>query len=413
MQARITKNFIKALPADNKPFEVVDTDIKGFLLRVQPTGRKIFYFSYRNMAGKRQRIKIGVLGNVSLTQARDVSEKYAGDVAYGKDPQAHKKKTKVEAAQAEERTLGAFLENQYKPWVLANRKSGQATLERLQANFDHLMHLPLHGVGVSVVEQWRTLKLKAGRKPSTINRSVVSLRAVLSKAVEWEQVEEHPLSKLKRLHEDSHPNARYLSEEEEKRLLVALAQRDNEIKDARKSANEHRAERDYPLLPDLSRLRYADRVEPMVLLALKTGLRRGELFGLRWSDIHLDKNYLTVRGDISKSQRTRHLPLSPTAYKVLEAWKLQCPEPDGLVFPGATGKPLSNMKSSWRTVLEKAGIERFRWHDMRHDFASKLVMKGVPLNTVRELCGHADMATTLRYAHLAPDHKADAIALLG
>jgi site-specific recombinase XerD len=64
-------------------------------------------------------------------------------------------------------------------------------------------------------------------------------------------------------------------------------------------------------------------------------------------------------------------------------------------------------------VLKDAKIEKFRWHDMRHDFASKLVMNGVPLNTVRDLCGHADLGTTLRYAHLAPEHKAEAVAQLG
>lgn len=71
-----------------------------------------------------------------------------------------------------------------------------------------------------------------------------------------------------------------------------------------------------------------------------------------------------------------------------------------------------NVKNSWASILEAAAIESFRWHDMRHDFSSKLVMKGVPLNTVRELCGHAHLNTTLRYAHLALDHKADAAALI-
>jgi site-specific recombinase XerD len=74
---------------------------------------------------------------------------------------------------------------------------------------------------------------------------------------------------------------------------------------------------------------------------------------------------------------------------------------------------LDNVRKFWASILTGAGITSFRWHDMRHDFASKLVMKGVPLNTVRELCGHANLNTTLRYAHLVPDHKTDAIALIG
>ena len=69
--------------------------------------------------------------------------------------------------------------------------------------------------------------------------------------------------------------------------------------------------------------------------------------------------------------------------------------------------PLTNIKNSWTGLLKKAGLKDFRFHDLRHDFASQLVMEGAPLNTVRDLLGHTDLKTTLRYAHLAPDHQAE------
>jgi len=102
----------------------------------------------------------------------------------------------------------------------------------------------------------------------------------------------------------------------------------------------------------------------------------------------------------------------------MTVWKAQG-EGYGLVFPGKNGKRLDNVKTAWKSVLKVADLDypvmhhlHFRWHDLRHDFASKLVMAGVPLNTVRELLGHADLTTTLRYAHLAPDHKSEAVARL-
>jgi len=137
------------------------------------------------------------------------------------------------------------------------------------------------------------------------------------------------------------------------------------------------------------------------------------VFDLQWSDIDFSARILTIRGEIAKSSKTRHIPLSPIAFSTITNWKTQVPNQIGRVFPSDNGERLDNVKNSWTSILEAAAIPSFRWHDMRHDFASKLVMKGVPLNTVRELCGHADLNTTLRYAHLAPDHKADAIALIG
>jgi integrase len=150
----------------------------------------------------------------------------------------------------------------------------------------------------------------------------------------------------------------------------------------------------------------------MVLLAMNTGLRRGELFNLTWANVNLRKNQLTVAGEGAKSGKTRHIPLNKEALAVLTRWQQSTKATQGLVFPSENGQPFESIKKGWHALLNKAGIEGFRFHDLRHHFASKLVMAGVDLNTVRELLGHSDYAMTLRYAHLAPEHKQDAVERL-
>ena len=142
-----------------------------------------------------------------------------------------------------------------------------------------------------------------------------------------------------------------------------------------------------------------------------TGLRRGEVFNLKWSDINLKAKTLTVTGETAKSGETRHIPLNTEAIDILKNWKAQNKGQER-VFYGKDGARLDNIKIAWMGMIADAKVKNFRFHDLRHSFAYNLVMKGAPLNTVRELLGHADLKTTLRYAHLAPDHKAEAVALL-
>ena len=149
----------------------------------------------------------------------------------------------------------------------------------------------------------------------------------------------------------------------------------------------------------------------MVVLSLNTGLRRGEVFSLTWHCVNFQTKTLTVEGVTAKSGQTRHIPLNAEALNVLRQWRNQT-KAEGLVFPGKHGNRLDNVRKSWAGLLKNASITGFRWHDLRHDFASKLVMAGVPLNTVRDLLGHADLATTLRYAHFAPDYRAQAVGML-
>jgi integrase len=150
-------------------------------------------------------------------------------------------------------------------------------------------------------------------------------------------------------------------------------------------------------------------------LSLSTGIRRNSILSLEWRDVNFEDRTILVRADTSKSGKHYYAPMNKVVFDTLCRWKNQAKyiSPGSLVFPSPqTGKKMGDCRTSWESLMKRAQINDFRWHDMRHDFASHLVMEGVDLNTVRELLGHADMKMTLRYAHLAPEAKMRAVELL-
>jgi len=413
MRAKLKSSIVDDLEARTKPYEVFDTELRGFLLRVEPSGTMTYYLAYQTREGKRGRYRIGSATTLTPIQARDVAKGLAADVVRGKDVHAEKVRAREEAERAKARTLGVFLQEAFEPWCAQHQSHTTDTVRKIRIAFPDLLANPMDSISPWWVEKWRTERRKAGIAPATLNREVAALKSVLSKATDWGYLEQSPLprGKVKPLRSDPTSKVRYLSSDEEKRLREALDSREARLREERASGNDWRKNRDYPILPTLWDCTYADHLKPMVLLALNTGLRRGELFALTWANVNLQNKMLTVEWHTAKSGKTRHVPLNPEALEVLTRWQTRSSS-EGLVFSGKQGKRFSNVQTSWENLLQQAAITNFRWHDMRHDFASKLVMRGVDLNTVREFLGHVDIKMTLRYAHLAPEHKAEAIARL-
>jgi integrase len=294
---------------------------------------------------------------------------------------------------------------------ISERKRGNETLARIHYQFASLLDKPISEISAWLMEKWRAEQLKQGKKPATVNRDIAALKAALSKAVEWELIRVNPIARVKPSRVDNKTKVRYLTHNEEARLRDTLIARETRMRTERISANQWRGQRGYEEYPDLSGCTFADHLRPMVLLAINTGMRRGELFHLSWSNVNFYTRTLTVDGTKAKSGHTRHIPMNQEALEILQNWRAQTTDSD-LVFPAKEGKPFDNIRKSWTAVLRAAEINNFRFHDLRHHFASRLVMSGVDLNTVRELLGHADLAMTLRYAHLAPEHKAEAVSRL-
>jgi integrase len=235
-----------------------------------------------------------------------------------------------------------------------------------------------------------------------------SIGGVFSRAVDWDYLSASPLEKIKPLKTDSNGVIRYLTKEESRNLQNALEIREHRAILERDSANQWRLDRKKPLYPNLRTLAFTDHLKPIIIISLGTGMRRGEVLSLTWNSVDFDRGLITVRGQTAKSLQTRHIQMTVEVSNALKAWKNQCGESE-LVFPGPNGQRMKDVNSAWKKLLQEACINDFRWHDMRHDFASRLVTLGCNLNKLRDLLGHKDIKMTLRYAHLAPDVKAEGL----
>jgi integrase len=379
-----------------KPYEIRDTRLPGFLLRVQPSGARSYYAQH----GRGRRTLIGPVGHFTPDEARERCEKILGNTAHGRPPLAG-----LHGAAA--LTLGDFIGKDgdeghtYRKWLTANKpKSAATTLQRLETNFGAWYSRPLTDITVDLIETWRTKRLSAGRSPHTVLRDVMTLSGVLTRAVKAKKLSENPIRDVEKPKIDRKPKVRFLDKAEETQLRDALNERDAEMRNARVSANAWRKARKEEPLPILPH--YGDHLTPAVLVSMNTGLRRGELLALRWSAIDFKHKQMTTKG---KSAQTEHIPLNSEVLEAFKNWRKQAPEGERIF-------PYASFKTAFGALLERAKITKFRWHDLRHHFASRLVQEGVPLNTVRELLGHGSLAMTLRYAHLAPDQKIDAVAKL-
>jgi len=422
MSERLTNTFISKLKPKDKPYEVRDATYKGLLVRVQPNGRKYYYFEYQlssDAAGRRKRVRFKI-GQADAAMAPDVARIKATEIMAGHnkgdDPAAKRKLAPIG-------TYKRFLDDIYRPWLRTNLVHGEYAYETLVKAFEEFHELALVDITPGAIETWRIRKMqeinsktKRPLDPKTINRQLSDLKACLNRARDiWEIEVSDKLDKVKPCKIDRSPKVRYLSAAEEKRLREALDAREGDLRTGTIAYAIRKGKQFAYLRPEqLKKRTFADHLKPTVLVSINTGIRQGELLKLTWDNVNLEQAVLTIVGSTSKTGKTRHIPLNEEALFVLRAWKNQpgTKSISGYVFPSIDGEPMCGIGNSWERLLARARISNFRWHDLRHTFASKLVMVGENLNTVRELLGHADYKMTLRYAHLAPEHKAAAVAKL-
>jgi integrase len=223
-----------------------------------------------------------------------------------------------------------------------------------------------------IIEKYKAARLEKVT-PASVNRELACLKHMYTKAIEWGYVKMNP-AKGVRLLKEPPGRLRYLNPEEIERLVSACA----------------------------------SHIRPIVITALNTGMRKSEILNLRWQEIDLVNRKITIIN--AKNNESRIIPINQTLYQDLLA--LSQKAMGEYVFPGRNGRPFKEIKKAFHSALKTAGIEDFRFHDLRHTFGSHLVMQGVDLKTVQQLMGHKEIKMTMRYSHLSPEYVQKAVEKL-
>lgn len=221
--------------------------------------------------------------------------------------------------------------------------------------------------------------LGENRSPATVVRYMAALSHAFTIAVnEWQWLEDSPMRKVKKPKE-SRGRVRYLEEDERAKLLTACKESSNSW------------------------------LYPCVILALASGMRQGELMGLKWPDVNLKDGYIILHE--TKNGDRRRVPLSGLALSLLQerakVRRLDTP----LLFPSNKDPQKAiDLRKPWETALKQAEINDFHWHDLRHCTASYLAMNGASLAEIAEVLGHKTLQMVKRYAHLSDGHVSNVVA---
>ena len=272
----------------------------------------------------------------------------------------------------------ALEELQERYLAFVGHQRGVATKHYHFAHFKRVWgNPPIQSLTVEVLGLYRARRLSEKVGPATINKEMATLKHELSKAVDWKLFRKTAREELTAIKKYQEPDGRlrYLSGEAEgERLLQAC---------------------------DVS-------LRPIILTAIHTGMRKGELLGLTWECVDLTNGFIRLKQ--TKNGKARALPFNETLWGLFSGLRTRPDVP--WVFHDVDGHRWQDVRHPFDRAYEGAGLTDFHFHDLRHTFASWLMMRGVPLATVSNLLGHTSPTMTLRYAHLSPKHLTSAVRVL-
>lgn len=346
-----------------KKTDFYDDTVTGFVLECRSTGGRTYYLRYEDAGGRQKQHKIGRYEDITFAAAKKMAQRLRSEVVMGGDPGATKAAIKAVPLYAE---LAAM--------HMADAKLHQRSYSTTEAYCrNHIVarwgKTRLTDIDTRSIAQWLASKRDAGLAPAT----VLKIKMIFSRSFElgarWgvpgcdknpvRAVQSKPVNNARQ---------RYVTAEEGARLIKA----------AETSRN-----------PQLAAI---------VQLLLLTGMRVSELLSARWADVDLDRRTLFV--PTSKTGRSRYVPLAQAAVNVIETLA-----PGEFLFPNPRdpAKHLTTIKHGWQTARDAAGLQDLRIHDLRHSAASFMVNSGIDLFAVGKVLGHANVASTARYSHLAND----------
>jgi len=313
---------------------------------------KFWYIDYA-YKGKRFRKRIGQSKKVAELTLKDIEVK----IAKGEHLGIHDSK----------KILFESYGNVYLEYAKTNKadKTYELNISNLHALTPFFQGKHLSDITPQDIERYKAERLKQVL-PASVNRDLTCLRHMLNKAVEWSYLSASPMKGVKLLKEPP-GRLRFLSKDEIKRLMEELP----------------------------------DSTKTVVLFALYTGLRKSEILNLKWNNIDFKNKMIIV--DKTKTNERRIIPMNNAIYKELQ--DISRNRNGDAIF----AQEKINLRKNFEAAVKRAEIDDFRFHDLRHTFASYLVMSGASLIAVQQLLGHKEIRMTMRYSHLSQDHLLDAI----
>lgn len=379
----LTKQFIDhklTCPNDKRSIEWCDDSraggVPGLYIRVQQTsqGSGTYYLRYKQPeSGKTAHVKIGRSSDITLSQARKDALRLRAEINKGDDPQQEKRELKKIPL------LRDFVNDTYLPYVRNRRSYSEYKgmfRRRILDRFGDKRMDKITRQDVHKFHHW--LRYDEQLAPASCDKYVATIKHCFGVAVSHDVLKSHPFAKIE-LFRENNSRERYLSEEELKSLVELMEKK-----------------------------RSKTNIADLVQFLIYTGCRSNEAKTLAWEKVSIEKRTFVIDASISKSKKTRSIPLNDSAIRILKRIQKEQTESGRshvYVFESTRrkGHPYVNINKVWDDFRQELGMPDLRLHDLRHTHASYLINAGRSLFEVQHILGHSTPSMTQRYAHLSTE----------